>query len=497
MPHVTASALDAILKGIKEAGLPDLISRRAMREARDQVMHANTQFGPILKTMDVIGQSGEILHIPYADPFAMLAVTVEHHPEFARMLQRCLEERPPSPDQPWSIILYTDEVTPGDPVAPFNLRKLQACYWSFLELGANVLSKEEAWFTLMTEFSEMINQVASGLSQTFGSLVKTFFQPDGFNIGGAGIGLQLGEVNIRLWAKAGIVLQDGGAHKYVWCSRGHGASKSCLLCNNLFSRESRLVDTDATHMLVCDALRYDDLIPTSDEELRTRARFLAGISGTAAPAEFDNYQQALGLTYLPHNILLDRYLDTILSPTESFTHDPMHCFFADGIVNICVYLLFEAFIGARMTTIYETFQEYASHWKWPKRLNAHRLEDVFGRSRRDKHRKAQRIKCHASDMLSLMPVLVAFTHQVLLRLGTCDAECQAFLALAGLVDLVFSSAKMHVQVQPFMVLAAAHRYLDLFVAAFGMDWLIPKDHWPLHFADTLEDQVFVCQLFRT
>ena len=55
--------------------------------------------------------------------------------------------------------------------------------------------------------------------------------------------------------------------------------------------------------------------------------------------------------------------------------------------------------------------------------------------KQDKRREAQRIKCQASDMLSLMGVLAVFTHQVLLNgYGTCTDACNAFLALADVVE---------------------------------------------------------------
>ena len=44
----------------------------------------------------------------------------------------------------------------------------------------------------------------------------------------------------RLFCKLKIVLQDGGAHKQVWHSRGDGATRMCLLCSNLVSSSSGL-----------------------------------------------------------------------------------------------------------------------------------------------------------------------------------------------------------------------------------------------------------------
>ena len=135
------------------------------------------------------------------------------------------ETHPPTPESPWSLILYTDGVTPGDPLTPMNKRKFQACYWTFLELGANALSKEESWFTVMTELETVVAKVSAGLSQLFACIILLFFDSTGFNMSTAGVELPLPSGRIMLFYKLKMVLQDGGAHKQVWQSRGDGASR--------------------------------------------------------------------------------------------------------------------------------------------------------------------------------------------------------------------------------------------------------------------------------
>ena len=91
------------------------------------------------------------------------------------MLAR-LHENPSTPEAPWTLLLYSDEVTPGNPLATLNNRKIRAVYWSFLELGENALSREEAWITIMVEYSKNINKVMAGLSQVMAQLIKLFLE---------------------------------------------------------------------------------------------------------------------------------------------------------------------------------------------------------------------------------------------------------------------------------------------------------------------------------
>ena len=96
-----------------------------------------------------------------------------------------------------------------------------------------------------------------------------------------------------------------------------------------------------------------------------------------------------------------------------------------------------------------------------------------------------RIKCQCSDLLSLVSVLAVFTENVLLPLEACDDACNAVLALVDVVELIEITKRT--SVQPHALLAAVHRYLELYVPVFGFEWLAPKDHWLLHLAETLAE----------
>jgi hypothetical protein len=73
---------------------------------------------------------------------AMLyAVSARSH-AFADMLVRTLERFPCSPMAPWQLILYTDEVSPGNQLAYAHERKTWAWYWSFLNFEQSLSCEE-------------------------------------------------------------------------------------------------------------------------------------------------------------------------------------------------------------------------------------------------------------------------------------------------------------------------------------------------------------------
>ena len=157
----------------------------------------------------------------------------------------------------------------------------------------HALCRQEAWFCIVTEYSTEMNTFSAGLSQAFAAILKTFFDPNGFNLQTNGINLPFDTGDIRLWAELGVIVQDGGAHKSVWSSRGDGATKYCLLCKNLFTAESRICDHDGSKLLVSNTIKLGDLEAATDSDIRNTARFIERQAATMAKREFVLLQQTL------------------------------------------------------------------------------------------------------------------------------------------------------------------------------------------------------------
>ena len=489
LPHCTAAALACILAAVIQDGVPDMgHDRNNYRKARNaQTLETETPYGPILQHTEMLMPGDIPKQVPIAHPFAMLYEAVSRCSPFAVFFLDRLRDQPPTPERPWKVVLYTDEVVPGNPMATLNARKFQAVYWSFLEIGVHALMREEAWFTVMTEFSLVINQLQAGLSQAVGQIIKLFWGPE-YNFQTTGMNLPYPGECIRMWATLGGIIQDGGAHKSTWHSRGDGASKFCLLCKNLFDYESEIVDEDGEHLLVSNIIEFKDLIKENSADLRAKVRWLerqSTIVGMTV-ALFTEYQQGLGLTHKRKSILLDRTLDHILDPVEAFIHDWMHCLFVDGVCNLTVYLLFEAFIKLGHTGIYGIFADFNSNWIWPSKWHRNKRNQIFAETNKQTHRKVKHIKAQAQDLLTMMPVLAYFTQIVLMRMEpTLNAQCETFLALANIVELIVACGRGNVSAP--QLLTAVETFLALFAAAWGFRWMVPKFHWLLHLPTILEN----------
>lgn len=483
LPFASVSACSAWIKEIKKD--PSLLEvpshRHNFQEARDDlVLEFKTPFGPMLQTVKMIKSDGSLIDLYVAHPWATLDTCLSKGNRFKHRFMEQLRATPCTLEDPWHLILYSDEVTPGNTHSPQNNRKFQSVYWSILELGPAALSHEEFWLPLMTEYSSLVKECSGGMSQVFIALAKLFFEPHGFNAAPDAGGILLQSTGERFFVVLGVVLQDGGAHKSVWHSRD--GSKMCILCKNLFTVHSEIADADGSGLLTCGVVKLADLEPETSSSLRTKARWL---EHNRHADDFDQLQQALGITYHQHMLLLDRYLDNYVDVTDVFMHDYMHAFWVDGIFNLMVFLLFEAFFRERRP-VYRTFADYLAHWSWPKKhgVKADDLACIFSPERTKSNRKAKHIKCSASECWSLIAPLTAFLNEVLLNFDSCKAECEVFLAFLKVIELVTATSRR--KVEPATLLVAVEEFLDKFVTTFGVEMTTPKFHWLLHLAEYLE-----------
>ena len=98
VPHVSASALSAIIKEGKARGLPELDSRDDIRAARDAKVDRQTEFGPLYQVnKEMPLAKGGRTHLSFIHPLALLAVMLSSCVEFSNYVECCLLYTSPSP----------------------------------------------------------------------------------------------------------------------------------------------------------------------------------------------------------------------------------------------------------------------------------------------------------------------------------------------------------------------------------------------------------------
>eukprot|EP00959_Pyramimonas_sp_CCMP1952_P446429 9347088-Pyramimonas_sp.AAC.1 len=79
--------------------------------------------------------------------------------EHAAIIERAVEG-----GIPLTLVLYLDEITPGDALAPRHDRKIWMLLFSFLEFGSDMLRRQELWLPCGALRSKVASGVNGGIS---------------------------------------------------------------------------------------------------------------------------------------------------------------------------------------------------------------------------------------------------------------------------------------------------------------------------------------------
>ena len=477
VPHVSGRAFTGILEYIKDNGMPDVISRRHQQEARDLTVCGVTPYGPIMNTVNMAAaDGGTAIPLEIVNPLALLYNACADDGAFVSFFKERLALYPPRQQAPWRIALYTDGITPGDAFRTNNQRKVDACYFSFVEFGGAALAHEDAWFTLVSKRTVETSSVAGQLSKVVCECVKSFFGPI-HNMRTSGIMLMFKDgTSTMLWADLDICVQDAMAHQQTWCSKAPLGHRSCMLCIDYVEPGSELAEFDPRGVLRTHIMRPRELRLHTDESLRAvlhRLRHIAAVQ----PATLEGKETKLGFRHEPNNILLDETLFERVRPMAQYQHDWMHVIMI-GVYNIVMYLVLEVL---RPRFHYDVIDAYMKQWRWPTRLGGHGncCRSIFDLKHETPSRKNKSHKCTASEALSAIPVVAHFLRRLIPRCNPDEiAAINVFLAIVFVIELLQNIPRG--TVNPDALEVAIENFMVLFVMTFGWEHTVPKFHSLLH-----------------
>ena len=153
-----------------------------------------------------------------------------------------------SPGRPLRLVLYADEMNPGNPWRPEKSRTLQCIYWAFVDWPSHGLSRTFTWPVLCTIRSTIVNKIPGGMSYICRMILRIFFPEEGHSIA-RGIMLSFQGATFLVTAVFGGFLCDLKGHKENLEWKGTGGNVVCTSCSNVDqrlhgSREGRFVGLD-------------------------------------------------------------------------------------------------------------------------------------------------------------------------------------------------------------------------------------------------------------
>ena len=162
-PFVTQSALSSLVSEFKKEGLPQLSSRKHQSEAK-KLASSGEAYGPLIRKVSLSCCDGESISLEVVNYLTFLALAFQSGGALYEGLCKAFAAGC-SYDQPFKLLLYSDEIVPGNPLGYTLSRKVWVFYASIVELGGSNLQKEIAWQCLCICRSSLVSKLQAGVSQ--------------------------------------------------------------------------------------------------------------------------------------------------------------------------------------------------------------------------------------------------------------------------------------------------------------------------------------------
>ena len=259
----------------KNTGVPELSRQADQVAARRQMLDSchGGHLGPLIQTASLVQEDGQKVKMFFCHPLVYLASLFARGGSVTKLIQEMHAIQPSSHDKPWDLILYADEIIPGN--VGRAERKTWCVYTSFLQFKHH-LCHEEAWLTIACERSNWVSTLEAGASQMVRAMLRSIFKNDFVQPELGGFLLKHPTGGIKLHFQLSMVLADGAAHKQFW-----GRTKFCILCANIKSTDKPI-------------LKHDQLVLTTDQEVLQSYQQLHTRQALTTKKDFEMWQQATG-----------------------------------------------------------------------------------------------------------------------------------------------------------------------------------------------------------
>ena len=144
------------------------VTRRNLRHASVTHSQVMTPYGRVIQSMPMPFKNLPVWE--FIHPMAIMYHLTKSSTAFADvMFSSC------TVGVPLRIVLYIDEVCPGNPLRPEKSRTLQAIYWACADWPQWVLQRTASWPTFGTIRSSLVENFDGGVAGFMVRILKVFF----------------------------------------------------------------------------------------------------------------------------------------------------------------------------------------------------------------------------------------------------------------------------------------------------------------------------------
>jgi hypothetical protein len=442
---------------LTDASLGDRSTRTIRRDAQlgieSAIGNATTPYGSVIQNLDVNGVAVEVVN-----PFAFVHFLCSHIPAFSKTVfpNGVSVSRP--------MVMYIDEVRPGNPLRPDKGRLTYCIYWIFVDLPDKLLVSDCMWLLGTVVRTTIIDQIPGKVSGLCKAMLRLFFLGEGHSWQ-TGVAVPCGNGAAVLTCHFRGFLGDEKALKEVFGLKGAGGTRPCPNCANVV----QFLDLRGTLVGIgCpDRHRFTNVSDAGMYHIADRLRAYHG-----PRAGLDLLEQTSGVNFEPNGVLFDDDLREFLLPVSHYLRDWMHVIAVHGAGGTELAFFFHELIRNGFT--YEVIQRYMSVWTVP---HAHpKIEPEWFSPKRVGD---DNLRVFASEFLCMVPLLEAFVADLVAPTGLMPHHVESLNLLARVVGLLrLGPTQAANRCEELKRLTADHH--EAYVRAYGDDAVKPKWHHMLH-----------------
>lgn len=490
--RVSAAAKEAILNNLKALRyIPEDVatSTRTMRRLRNDAASRNTNFGPLIITRTFTTTGGD-KDYPLQNPLAMLYIAMQSGPRFAAYVREALRiHGPPSFENPWSIVIYVDEVTCGNALAirADSRRKVQGLYWSVYQLGSRALADDSCWFELAAFRTSETDCFEGTITHLLDVALTCFFDPAGANAR-TGILCDLRDHGpFMVCLQFEMLIADVKALCEAIGSLGVSAHLPCWYCRKVLSFRA-LQDPVIKALPGFVDLSCADPSKWGKHTDASFTKQLDDLEAAYGTADYKRKCTLAGYKHLPNNFLRNSLITGGVELLSLICLDWMHLFFQTGNWNREAFQVMY-FATTRTCHAYALFQAYANAFDFPHRQKC--VLSLLTDAHWDSCKAAAVFKCTASDGLTLYALLGKFFEKVLVprHHGTAIYAklclmVRSYQCLSDVVD-VLQVSKFGREVDPALLDGTIGDWRDAHFKAYGKTLTYLKTHLTSHLPENM------------
>ena len=461
------AAVSRTLAGLIEEGLSGNVEadlgaadsvRRVLSAGSRAHAEATTPYGEVMQHLAVNG-----VNIPLVSPKALLHYLCSVSPDFASLLGSVASA---SHDRTLRLVLYADEVTPGNVLRPDAGRKFWAIYWTVCEFPEFFRRSEDSWFTVATIRSKFLETIPGGLSAVMKEFLKHVWLPETGNL--ATTGLMVPVPGGRQWFRATFCgfCADEAALKTIYNVKGASGTRPCLLCKNIIKNPP----SGHPYLKGCEA-SADQCDLHTDQSFFEQVDLLRAVRGRVGVGTFQQMEKACGINFDTNGLLFAQDLRSIVRPPTCTVFDHMHCLCSQGIATSELGFLVSQMHNAGISV--EQVDSFLSLFTLPKKFGS--WPRIFLQQRANA--ATGNLRIFASEVLTLLVLMRQFVICVLGPSGLLPRHCECVLLLCEIARILQLGDKACLQVERLTAVIAQHSNLfqELYPQAVR-----PKLHYLAH-----------------